>query len=47
MWSLMPDHIRDRVVDRLIEDNPRVFWMTVISLLDAEQHKQDQQRDEE
>lgn len=37
MWALMPDHIRDRVIDELIQNNPRVVWMTIIGLLDRQQ----------
>lgn len=42
MWTLMPERLQTRVIDKLIYDNPRVFWMTIIALLDAEQQEKDQ-----
>lgn len=40
MWDLMPERTQQRVIARLIHDNPRVFWMTIIALLDVEQAEQ-------
>jgi len=47
LWRQMPAHLQQRVTERLIEENPRLFWMTIIALLDAEQHKQDDQEQDE
>jgi len=37
----MPPDLQEQVISRLIDDHPRVFWMTIISMLQAKQEGQE------
>lgn len=45
MWDEMPAHLQRKVWDRVLEDNPRLIWMTMLSILDAAQDKKHDDQD--
>lgn len=46
MWNEMPAHLQQKVWNRVLEDNPRLIWMTMLSILDAAQDQKNEGQDQ-